>query len=151
MPVSVRTATTSDAPEILRLVEESDIFDSGGIELVRSKLTDMHASKWLVACDPDVVGVVYGDIEPVTDGTWNALMLLVQSDRRGGGIGRMLMGAFEESVMQEGARIVLVDTSGGEEFETARVLYTKLGFTQEARVRDYYADGHDKITFWKRL
>lgn len=63
----------------------------------------------------------------------------------------MLMNAFEAEIKSDGARIVLVDTSSGEDFESARALYSKLGFVKEAQVRDYYADGADKVTFWKRL
>jgi ribosomal protein S18 acetylase RimI-like enzyme len=151
MNVTIRKASSEDASEILRLAEESGIFDADGLSLVQTKLSEMTSAKWLVAVNPNVVGVIYGDLEPVTEGTWNALMLLVQTDQRGKGIGRMLMNAFEAEVKSEGARIVLVDTSSGEDFETARALYSKLGFTQEAQVRDYYADGYDKVTFWKRL
>lgn len=151
MNVKIRKASSEDATEILRLAEESEIFDAGGLSLIKSKLSERTSAKWLLALNPRVVGVIYGDLEPVTEGTWNALMLLVQADERGKGIGRMLMNAFETEVKSEGARIVLVDTSSGEDFESARALYSKLGFVQEAQVRDYYADGADKVTFWKRL
>ena len=46
---------------------------------------------------------------------------------------------------------MIVDTSGTEAFAETRAFYRKNGYTEEARIRDYWADGDDKITFRKPL
>ncbi len=79
------------------------------------------------------------------------LFLAVIPDKRGQGAGRALVSAAEDILRKKGARLLLVETSGADMLAPARSLYEKSGFRREAKVRDYYADGDDKIIFRKRL
>ena len=45
----------------------------------------------------------------------------------------------------------LIETSGVPDFAAQRAFYAGLGYHEEARIRDFYAAGDDKIVFWKRL
>ena len=45
----------------------------------------------------------------------------------------------------------LVETSGLPEFERARAFYRKCGYEEEARIREFYNAGEDKIVFRKAL
>ena len=47
------------------------------------------------------------------------------------------------------AKLLLIETSSVDSFELTRAFYRKLGFVEEARVREYYGPGDDKIIFWK--
>jgi ribosomal protein S18 acetylase RimI-like enzyme len=47
--------------------------------------------------------------------------------------------------------VLLVETSGLPAFARARAFYRARGFDEEARIRDFYAAGEDKIVFWKAL
>ena len=49
------------------------------------------------------------------------------------------------------ARILIVETLGTDEFLQTREFYLKNGFDEEARIRDFYEDGGDKVVFWKRV
>ena len=49
------------------------------------------------------------------------------------------------------ARLLIVDTSSLPAFDGARAFYPALGFREEARIRDFWTDGDDKVTFAKRL
>jgi len=49
------------------------------------------------------------------------------------------------------ARVLLVETSGTVEFTRTRSFYEHIGYTQEARIRDYYDKGDDKIVFYRAL
>ncbi len=48
-------------------------------------------------------------------------------------------------------RLLLVETSGVAGFAGQRRFYRKLGFRREARIRDYYQAGDDKVVFAKSL
>lgn len=52
---------------------------------------------------------------------------------------------------EEAARTLIVDTSSLDAYEQARAFYTRRGFVQEARIRDFYGPGDDKVTFWKQI
>lgn len=60
--------------------------------------------------------------------------------------------AFIEGYLRDnGNRILIVDTSGTPEFDLTRAFYFKIGYTREAVIRDFWKDGDDKVTFWKKL
>lgn len=44
-----------------------------------------------------------------------------------------------------------VETSGLESFEYVRGFYRKSGYDEEARIREFYKAGEDKIVFRKAL
>ena len=87
----------------------------------------------------------------MASGTWNVLMLLVDPDRHASGHGRALMERIEERLRDQGERLLIVETSSLDGFERAREFYPKRGFGEEARIRDFYASGDDKIVFRKAL
>ena len=70
---------------------------------------------------------------------------------QGTGVGGALVAATERDLATAGGRLLLVETSSLDDFAAARRFYDGLGFTREARLRDFYAEGEDKIVFWKRL
>ena len=61
------------------------------------------------------------------------------------------MAAIETRLRGEGARIIVIDTSGTADFEGARGVYLARGYVLVARIPDFWADGDDKVTFAKRL
>ena len=67
------------------------------------------------------------------------------------GFGRALTQAVEKTLADEGERLLIVETSGTEDFAQARAFYEKCGYEKEAQIRDFYADGDDKIIFRKKL
>ena len=47
--------------------------------------------------------------------------------------------------------MLLVETSSLDDYAGARAFYAGQGFVEEARIRDCYQAGEDKIIFWRRL
>lgn len=109
------------------------------------------SERWLSYDDGVPCGVVYCVPERLTDGTWNMLLLAVHPARQGQGIGADLVRRIEREVKSAGARIVLVETSGLPEFEGTRAFYRRCGYEPEARIRDFYRAGDDKVVFRKVL
>ena len=50
-----------------------------------------------------------------------------------------------------GQRLLLVEPSGTPQYEITHESYAKCGYEQEARVRDYWAEGDDLVVFRKAL
>lgn len=59
--------------------------------------------------------------------------------------------AARRAIDADGVRILLADTSGTEDFAATRGFYAAKGYTEEARIRDFWAAGDDKVTFRKAL
>ncbi|WP_425082122.1 GNAT family N-acetyltransferase [Ruegeria arenilitoris] len=79
------------------------------------------------------------------------LALAVRPDLQGKRLGAALVKAAEQYLKDKGQRILIVDTSGTDNFALARKFYAQNGYEEEARIRDFWADGDDKIIFRKAL
>ncbi|MFN0181148.1 MAG: GNAT family N-acetyltransferase [Gemmatimonadales bacterium] len=126
----------------------------GGVALIETRLAGyFHDTPdlWFASGTDELAGVLYCTREPMTDGTWNVLMLIVSADAHGNGHGRALMQHVEAELRSKGARLVIVETSGASGFERARAFYPQCGYTEEARLRNFYAAGDDKVVFTKAL
>jgi ribosomal protein S18 acetylase RimI-like enzyme len=87
----------------------------------------------------------------MTEGTWNLYMLAVHPDRQGEGRGAALVRYVEEALKSRGERLLLIETLGLDSFAPQRAFYKKCGYEEEARIRDFYAAGGDKVIFRKAL
>jgi len=96
-------------------------------------------------------GIAYYAPERMTNGTWNLYLLAVQPGRHRRGRGTALVCHVEQDLQSCGARVLLIETSGVPGFAGQRAFYTRLGYHQEARIRDFYDAGDDKIVYWKAL
>ena len=141
---------------IMAMLADSGQFDADGLAHVGETL-DAHLSSpeeaiWLTALadDGEPVGVAYCTPEPLTSGTWNLLMLWVKAGHEGNGYGRALVGAVESRIAASEARLLIVETSRLPEFEGARAFYQRCGFSLEAEITDFFAEGDDKLIYTKR-
>ena len=149
---SIRPLLRDDLTRVGYLVDSNAMFPSEMLADMTGAFFGGDASqRWLVFDDGAVDGVCYFVPEGLADGVWNLLMIAVAPDRHGEGLGTKLMRFVEDLLAGEGARLLLVDTSGKPEFERTRAFYDMLGYEREARIRDYWAEGDDKVTFRKRL
>ena len=94
---------------------------------------------------------VYYAPERMTDGTWNLYLLAVHPDRQGRGRGASLVRYVEQDLRTRGARLLIIETSGLPGFARQREFYTGLGYQEEARIREFYSHGDDKVIYWKAL
>ena len=62
-----------------------------------------------------------------------------------------MMSYIESELKAKGMSILIVDTSGTEEFTQTRKFYENLNYTKEAVIRDFWKEGDDKVTYWKEL
>ena len=140
---------------VLELVATSGMFAPGDLAEVKKRLKGYFGngdeSLWIAYEDHGLEGVAYCVPEPMTNGTWNLLMLLVRHDRQGQGHGAAMVDHVEQLLAKAGARVLLVETSGTESFESARRFYAKCGFTTVARIPDFYDAGDDKVIVTKTL
>jgi ribosomal protein S18 acetylase RimI-like enzyme len=87
----------------------------------------------------------------MTEGTWNVLLMAVCPTVQGEGYGGLLLRSIEAELRSRNARVALVETSGLDTFARTRKFYRECGYEEEARIRDFYAAGEDKIVFRKAL
>jgi ribosomal protein S18 acetylase RimI-like enzyme len=153
----IRPITRADAPSVIALAISSGMFPEEETEFLDKMMADYFDSKiaeghvFLIKEEDQPLGVAYYAPEIATDRTWNLLMIAVRGDCQSQGHGTALIQHVEQILRNDGQRMLLVETSGLPAFEPARAFYTKCGYECEARIRDYYGTGDDKIVFRKLL
>lgn len=153
----IRPAAPDDIPALLALAEASTLFQPDELEFVAGMIRDHLGGaegdhRWAVDDDAgEPVGLAYFAPERLTDGTWNLYLIAVHPTRQRQGRGTAMVRHVEAALATEGVRIVLVETSGQESFEPTREFYRRCGYAEEARIREFYKAGDDKIVFRKVL
>ena len=123
-------------------------------ELIDAFLTIPEESGYriLVAGTGDGVAgyVCYGET-PLTVGTWDVYWIAVGGNQQGKGIGGALMTATEREIKTSGGRLAVIETSSKPEYNKTRRFYATLGYSEVARIPDYYDIGDNIVILTKRL
>jgi ribosomal protein S18 acetylase RimI-like enzyme len=148
---AIRTPTHSDMAAIGNIVEATGMFPADMLgDMMAPYFGGSEDELWFVI-GQDALAVAYAIPERLTNGTWNQLLIAVDPAQQGRGLGKSLMRNLERTVAAKGGRLVLVETSGVADFEPTRAFYCAIGYTETARIPDFYDDGDDKIIFTRKL
>ncbi len=153
----IRLTAPDDITPLIALAEASGLFEPSQTEEL-AQMLDQHfdgetenPDLWFTDDDHGVVGVAYVVPERMTEGTWNLYLIAVHPDRQRQGRGSALLRHVEQVLAERGERVLLVETSGLKSFDYVRSFYKKSGYDEEARIREFYKAGDDKIIFRKAL
>ncbi|MEM7746717.1 MAG: GNAT family N-acetyltransferase [Pseudomonadota bacterium] len=145
--------TRDDLPAVKALIDSTGLFPGEMLDSIAGDVLDSKSEteRWMVLDVKGPIGVVYFAPERMTEGTWNLYLIAIHADRQGKGEGSKLIAHVEKTLADEGQRVLLVETSGNPNFEQTRKFYRNNNYTEEARIREFYNTGEDKIVFWKKL
>ena len=150
---SIRSTRAEDTPALKAVIDGTGLFPSDMLdEMLAGFLKGQGGDEvWLTDYDAGPVALAYFAPERMTQGTWNLYLIAVHPDRQGQGRGTALLRHVEQVLTARGQRVLLVETSGLPAFERTRAFYRQSGYDEEARIRDFYQAGEDKIVFRKAL
>lgn len=150
---SISSTTKDDVPALQLVLDQTELFPSEMLpEMLGPSLAGDTEAFWLTChLDGKPVGFCFTVPEELADGTWNMLALAVRPDLQGKGLGTALVRAAESHLKGKGQRILVVETSGTDDFAATRKFYVQNGYDEEARIRDFWAPGDDKVVFRKAL
>jgi ribosomal protein S18 acetylase RimI-like enzyme len=158
--VQVRPVTAADRRAVRELALGNHMFApeemSGLDEMLAGYLDgDRPDDHWVAAeADGGVLGAGYWGPEPFGYRVWNLYFLAVRPAAHGQGVGTAIVRHVVDrlqSVGQDVARVLLVETSSTADYEQARLFYAAREFVEEARIRDFYGPRNDKVVFWRRI
>lgn len=153
----IRPVTSDDTDSLIALANSIGLFAPHELDELRqmliaalSKDGDTHPF-WITDEEDGLVGLAYCEPERMTSGTWNLQLIAVHPTHQRQGRGAKLLRFVEQTLADRGARLLLVETLGTPDFEYVRSFYRQNGYDEEARIREFYAAGADKIVFRKAL
>ena len=141
-----------------------ELFDTTfivGIGECRPERTEGPASAPREAVDYEFLGAFDGANQllgyacfgptPSTQGTYDLYWLAVDPAVQGRGAGRALVREVERVLAGRQARLLAVETSSRDGYAHTREFYARCGYSEAARVRDFYAPADDRIILTTRL
>ena len=157
-PFSIRPICPNDTPSLVALSGRSGVFQPEELGAIQEMLDDYHSTK--IGCGHQILtydeggtllGIAYFCPREFTDRVWELLMFIVDAARHRQGIGSHMLQAVEDKVRGVNGRLLLIETSDQASFERARQFYRKHGYSEVARIPNYFTDGDGKASFVKRM
>jgi len=144
---------------LVRLATDTGMFKKLEVKVLGELLRDWHTSlakEGHICCtlkesDGTPVGFVYHAPAVMTKGTWHLYWLVVDKNAQGRGLGKRMVRYAEADARKRGGHHLLAETSGTARYASTRTFYDKVGYSVEARVRDFYAPGDDQVIYRKDL
>lgn len=154
MDLTVRPLIATDRAALADILERTPHFAPDEVDVALELLdealgaSDATTYRALVAATAGgPVGYVCFGRTPMTEHTFDLYWIVVDPDRRGGGVGKRLWRACADAVCAAGGRLVRVETSSLELYGDTLAFYDRIGLHEVARISDFYREGDDLITF----
>jgi len=158
LSVAIRPSAPSDRDSIIQMAVATGFFRPDEIEVAKEVLDESLAQgrafpyqSYTAEAGGRIVGWLAFGPTPCTLGTYDIYWIVVAPDVQRRGIGSALLKHAEKIIQERGGRLIVVDTSTRPIYTSTRRFYARHGYHEEARIKDLYAPGDDKVISVKRL
>jgi GNAT superfamily N-acetyltransferase len=152
------TPEKRDIKRIFEIVESTKFFYDHeieiAVELVTERLAHGESTEYFfVFAEVDGVTAAYSCFGPITMSktSFDLYWIATHNDFRGKGIGKKLLDETCKQAKNMGCSIIIAETSGLDHYAPTRAFYVSNKFVLEARLKDFYTIGDDKLFYTKRL
>jgi ribosomal protein S18 acetylase RimI-like enzyme len=157
--MEVRELTRTDRSSLIKILSNIESFHADdralALELIDIILNDPAQKDYAALVAEDEAGLVTGYIcfgpTPLTDGTYDIYWVAVDPAAAGQGIGSLLLKKTEDHLKEGNGRLIIIETSSGQEYELTRRFYEKNRYELAERIKDFFREGEDRVTYLKRL
>jgi len=163
MPVTIGVFDASHRPALEALLRATGAFKGDEVEVALELFDETYgpfadrnepADYEFVAAFDDtgsLAGYCCFGATPGTDGTYDLYWIAVDPARQGGGVGSTLLAEVERRLGERQGRMLVVETSGRDDYEATRRFYGARGYEVTARLRDFYAPADDRVVYTRYL
>ena len=156
--VVLRPMQPHEVPELVQITADTGFFRPDEVAVAEEVLNDAarlgekSGYHVYVACGGNrLLGYVCFGPTPLTKGTWDMYWLAVAPSYQRQGIGRRLMLLAEQLIRHQGGRLIVLETSSQELYESTRRFHLSLGYGELGCIPDFYDIGDSKIIFGKTV
>jgi ribosomal protein S18 acetylase RimI-like enzyme len=155
----ITTAAEADKAQITDITARAGVFSQEEIDSVPVMFdeyleygTEGDGYNFLVYREGgQVLGYAIYGYRDLTDGVYDLYWIAVDPSARRKGVGRALLAACEQAVRDAGGRILIAETSGTDEYASTREFYVRMGYANEATIKDFYKPGDDLKIYTKHV
>ncbi|OGW04235.1 MAG: hypothetical protein A2W77_03645 [Nitrospinae bacterium RIFCSPLOWO2_12_39_16] len=159
MEIKIRKTISEDREAIKIILIDTQKFNQEEIdcalELIDIYLNNPSQKDYLIATainkDNEIVGYVCYGKAPLTNGAYDLYWIAVKPEYQRHGIGKILLNHIEEEIVKLSGRLLFAETSSRAVYEKTRQFYINNSFSEEARIKDFYSKGDDKIIYRKDM
>ncbi len=170
MEIKIRKTISEDRKAIKTILIDTQMFNQEEIdcalELIDIYLNNPSQKDYLIASaltptlpsptrgegkGERVVGYVCYGKAPLTNGAYDLYWIAVKPECQRHGVGKMLLNHVEEEIVKLSGRLLFAETSSRAVYEKTRQFYINNSFSEEARIKDFYSKGDDKIIYRKDM
>lgn len=157
--MNIKSVNSQDRQAISKLIQDIDLFTIDEKDVV-FELLDIYLNNpqqkdynffVTVETDGSFSSFICFGPTPMTLNTYDLYWIGTHPQHRRKGLAVALIQFMRTFMLNHGAKIIRVETSGKELYGETISFYDRLNFNEEARLRDFYADGDDLIIFVQRL
>lgn len=160
--VSLAALTKANRNRVAEILKSSQLFrdDEVGVALELFDLSVGNESETeerdytfvgAYASDGQLSGFACYGPTPDTDRTYDLYWIAIDQAAQRAGNGTILLAEVERRLQEKEARLVVVETSSRSDYEGTRKFYLRRGYTEAARVKDFYGPSDGRVIFTKRL
>ena len=154
----IRRSQPHDRSAIIALLSATDFFRPDEIAVALEVLDEAlahgaegHYQSYVAEADGAVAGWVCFGATPCTLSTFDIYWIAVDRSKQMRGLGKALLQQAEQRIAERGGRLVVIETSGREQYQPTRQFYLKVGYTEAGTIADFYAPGDPKTIYVKAL
>ncbi len=159
MNQAIRPLQEADLTEVDRILISAGMFSAAEIA-VADELLDIYLHKAgqqdyqiyvSILENQQVSGYVCFGPTPATESTFDLYWIAVAPELQGRGIGKQLLQFVEQKCRKQGGKLLIIETSSKELYRPTQAFYLNNGYQVEARIKDFYAHGDDRLIFTRRF
>lgn len=157
--VKIRKMISQDRDVICDIIAKTNMFTQAEIdvamELIDIFLTKKEQKDYIIYVaenkGKEVVGYVCYGPTPAAEGTFDLYWIAVSPTMQGQGVGKELLSFTENYVLRQKGRLIIIETSSQPKYQPTQQFYINNKYIIEARIKDFYRRGDDRLIFVKRL
>lgn len=157
--MKIRPIVARDRQAVLEVIHLTGIFtqeeERVAAELIDVCLTKPGQQDYVVVVIENESGVVVGYMcygpTPMAEGVVDLYWMAVHPGKHRQGYGKALVQWLEKDVRGKKGRLIVIETSAKDKYAITRKFYQRLGYVENARIRDFYRLGEDLVMYCKYL
>ncbi len=159
--MTIRLLKNTDRDAVEKIIYAIKIFSEEekkvAMELIDIFLTQPLQKDYIVEVicgdsdEKEIFGYVCYGPTPMTEATYDLYWIVVSNAHQNKGYGKKLVEHVEQSCREKGGKLLVVETSSRPDYLPTRSFYERMSYHIEARIKDFYKTGDDKIIYTKKL